>query len=340
MRLDPSTEVTIRTAKQRMSFSAAHFLVHADAWEPLHGHNFQLAVTVTGSVGSRGYVIDFGLLKRLTKRVCETYDRRILIPGDNESVQLEDSGGELTVRLGDSRYVFPTREALVLRLTNTSVEQLALLLLETLAPKIMRLSPAVDRVEVELEESVGQSATAGMDRGELSESATVVDWPDGDADDHSARTSADHALLSEAVRLSHQASGEGESPFGAVVAIGGTQIATGMNRTTSSGDPTRHAELEAIADASTVGDLSGAVLYSSCEPCPMCLFGAYYAGIRRVVYGASLEQALALESGDPDVASSDINALANLGIELVQTPEDQQEAIRALQTHVDRHGHL
>ena len=72
----------------------------------------------------------------------------------------------------------------------------------------------------------------------------------------------------------------------------------------------------------------------------MCLFGAFYAGIDRVVFDASLEQVLALESGDPDVASSDINVLAGLGIELVQAPGEHREAIRVLQAHVDRHGHL
>lgn len=62
-------------------------------------------------------------------------------------------------------------------------------------------------------------------------------------------------------------------PFGAVIVKDGKVIATGWNRVTSSNDPTAHAEVDAIRKASKVlgtFDLSGCVLYSSCEPCPMC----------------------------------------------------------------------
>ena len=88
----------------------------------------------------------------------------------------------------------------------------------------------------------------------------------------------DHIHLSRAVALSreHMQAGEG-GPFGAVIVRDGQVLAEGWNQVTSTNDPTAHAEVTAIRRACrTVGDfaLPGATLYTSCEPCPMCLAAA------------------------------------------------------------------
>ena len=79
-------------------------------------------------------------------------------------------------------------------------------------------------------------------------------------------------------------------PFGAVVARGGEIIARGWNKVTSTNDPTAHAEMTAIrAAAAALGSfqLRGCVLYTSCEPCPMCLGAAYWARVARIVYAGT-----------------------------------------------------
>ena len=79
-------------------------------------------------------------------------------------------------------------------------------------------------------------------------------------------------------------------PFGAVVVKDGKVIGKGGNRVSSSNDPTAHAEIVAIRDAcSVIGsfDLSGCILYTTCEPCPMCLSAIYWANIAKVFYGAT-----------------------------------------------------
>jgi guanine deaminase len=76
-------------------------------------------------------------------------------------------------------------------------------------------------------------------------------------------------------------------PFGAVVVMDGRVIGRGGNRVISTNDPTAHAEIVAIRDACrNMGnfDLDGAVLYATCEPCPMCLAAIYWANIRMVYY--------------------------------------------------------
>ncbi len=84
--------------------------------------------------------------------------------------------------------------------------------------------------------------------------------------------------MREAIRLASANVENGGGPFGAVIARGGEIIATGVNRVTANCDPTAHAEVSAIrAAAQKLGtfNLSGCEIYSSCEPCPMCL-GAIY----------------------------------------------------------------
>ncbi len=106
-----------------------------------------------------------------------------------------------------------------------------------------------------------------------------------------------NAFMQRAIELSidNVRSGHG-GPFGAVV-VRGTEIAgTGVNSVTASNDPTAHAEIVAIREATRqLGNfqLSGCDLYTSCEPCPMCLGAIYWARLDRVFYGGTREDAAA-----------------------------------------------
>lgn len=83
-------------------------------------------------------------------------------------------------------------------------------------------------------------------------------------------------------------------PFGAILVKDNTIIAEGWNKVTSSNDPTAHAEIVCIREAATYlqnFDLSDCEIFSSCEPCPMCLAAAYWAGIKRITYGADHNEA-------------------------------------------------
>jgi guanine deaminase len=86
-------------------------------------------------------------------------------------------------------------------------------------------------------------------------------------------------------------------PFGAVVVMHGNIIGRGGNRVITLNDPTAHAEIVAIREAcKTIGnfDLTGAVLYTTCEPCPMCLSAIYWANIHAVYYGSTRFEAEAI----------------------------------------------
>ena len=103
-------------------------------------------------------------------------------------------------------------------------------------------------------------------------------------------------LMRKAIELSVRNVSEGGGPFGAVVAKDGEIIATGVNRVTAEHDPTAHAEVNAIrAAARKLGtfDLSGCEIYTSCEPCPMCLGAVYWARLDRMFYGNDKHDAAA-----------------------------------------------
>ena len=85
-------------------------------------------------------------------------------------------------------------------------------------------------------------------------------------------------------------------PFGAVVVHDDQVVGEGRNGVTRTNDPTAHAEIVAIREAAKrLGrfDLKGCVLYTSCEPCPMCLAAAYWSRVDRVVYAATQDDAAA-----------------------------------------------
>jgi guanine deaminase len=108
-------------------------------------------------------------------------------------------------------------------------------------------------------------------------------------------TSDDAAHLARAVELAVQNVAAGGGPFGAlIVGADGAVVAEGQNRVTRDLDPTAHAEVVAIRRACTaVGSftLAGATLYTSCEPCPLCLSAALWARVDRVVFAADRHDA-------------------------------------------------
>ncbi|WP_272902643.1 nucleoside deaminase [Nocardioides sp. WS12] len=105
---------------------------------------------------------------------------------------------------------------------------------------------------------------------------------------------SDAAWLARAVELATANVDDGGGPFGAVIVQDGKLIAFGQNRVTRDLDPTAHAEVMAIRAACTaIGSfsLAGCSLYTSCEPCPLCLSASLWARLDRVVYAADREDA-------------------------------------------------
>jgi len=131
-------------------------------------------------------------------------------------------------------------------------------------------------------------------------------------------------FLERAIELSRQGMQNGQGgPFGCVITKGDIIVGEGNNRVTSSNDPTAHAEVVAIREAcNKLGtyQLTDCEVFTSCEPCPMCLGAIYWARPRRVVYANTREEAAAIEFDD-EFIYNEINAkMADRKIPFIHSP--------------------
>ena len=139
-------------------------------------------------------------------------------------------------------------------------------------------------------------------------------------------------LMREAIRLSEENVANGGGPFGAVIARGGEIIATGVNSVTASNDPTAHAEVSAIRSAAQqlgTFNLAGCEIFTSCEPCPMCLGAIYWARLDRVYYANTKADAKA--AGFDDSFIYDELALPRDRRKLPSVPMMRNEAIKVFE---------
>ncbi len=139
-------------------------------------------------------------------------------------------------------------------------------------------------------------------------------------------------FMRRAIELSRLSIADGGGPFGAVVVSNGAIVGEGWNRVTGSNDPTAHAEIVAIRDAcSHLGTfaLEGAVLYASCEPCPMCLAAIYWARIERVVYSNTTADAAAIGFDDAFLYEQMAIPAAARGLTLERLPSQEARAVLA-----------
>lgn len=114
-------------------------------------------------------------------------------------------------------------------------------------------------------------------------------------------TEKDKEFMREAIRLADESVRRGGGPFGAVIVKDGEVIAGGSNSVTLDNDPTAHAEIGTIREACRklgTFDLGGCTIYTSCEPCPMCLGAIYWARIGRIFYGNNRKDARAIDFAD------------------------------------------
>lgn len=143
-------------------------------------------------------------------------------------------------------------------------------------------------------------------------------------------TEQDKQFMREAIRLANESVEHGGGPFGAVIVKDGQVIAGSANRVTVDNDPTAHAEVNTIRQACRklhTFDLSGCTIYTSCEPCPMCLGAIYWARISRIFYGNTRKDARDIDFADDFIYEELDRPLSNRTIPILPLLRDE-----ALQT--------
>ena len=137
-------------------------------------------------------------------------------------------------------------------------------------------------------------------------------------------------FMKRAIDLSIQNIKNNGGPFGCVIVKDNNIIAEGVNRVTFNNDPTAHAEIVAIRNACSklnTFNLEGCELYSSCEPCPMCLSAIYWSHIDKVYYGNSRDDAAKIQFDDKFIYDELLLNMEERKIPISQISRD--EAIKA-----------
>ena len=139
-------------------------------------------------------------------------------------------------------------------------------------------------------------------------------------------------FMSRAIELSMESVNNGTGPFGAVIVKNEKIIAEGSNKVTSNNDPTAHGEIVAIREACKKLNnfsLNGCELYSTCEPCPMCLSAIYWARIDKIYYANTREDARKIDFDDSLIYTELQKNIDKRKIPMIQMMRD--EALKAFE---------
>jgi 6-pyruvoyltetrahydropterin/6-carboxytetrahydropterin synthase len=154
----PSHSVTVE--RQRLRFAAGHFATFADELEPIHGHNYDVFVEVTGPLTEESWVIDFSLLKKLTREVCESLDHKFLLQMDSRTLTITDDDTHYIVQYKDEHpYRLPKHDVAPLPIDNSTAERLSQFIAGRLIDSLELSGPSgLARLRVGVEEMPGQAA--------------------------------------------------------------------------------------------------------------------------------------------------------------------------------------
>jgi 6-pyruvoyltetrahydropterin/6-carboxytetrahydropterin synthase len=151
----------VRVERNRLRFAAAHMATFHGDCEPLHGHNYDVAVTVRGDLTDDSWVWDFGDLKRLTKAIIDELDHRFILQRESRVLTIDETETHWLVRFQHKQpYSFPKGDVAALPIDNTTAERLSEWIAGRLCAELVAKGALnITKVEVEVEEMPGQSAS-------------------------------------------------------------------------------------------------------------------------------------------------------------------------------------
>ncbi|KAF4325571.1 hypothetical protein JM18_000014 [Phytophthora kernoviae] len=117
----------VHVSKDYMKFNAAHFIAYKGFREKLHGHNYRLAVTITGQVGPDGYVVDFGEIKKISRVICKDLNESFLVPMNSDALKISFDETNVHILTEDmAKFSFPKADCSLLPIVHSSAEELAI----------------------------------------------------------------------------------------------------------------------------------------------------------------------------------------------------------------------
>ena len=148
--------------KNNIRFSSGHLLSGHKKCGFLHGHSYAIHSQVYGEKDKQGFIIDFTKLKKILREISDTLDHKMLIPEKNINVSIKET--EINIKLKDKEYKFPKEDCIILPIITTTVENIALYILEELLKKI-DLTDNIKRIEIGVDEGIGQGVIVGKTVG-------------------------------------------------------------------------------------------------------------------------------------------------------------------------------
>ena len=154
----PHESYHVRVTKDYLVFSAAHFITYnGNICERLHGHNYRVAAELYGPLDENQYVIDFIRLRDALKDIVDRLDHRVLLPTKHHMIKVVEHDGEVTATFEDRRWVFPRQDCVLLPVANTTAEQLACHIAQSLVKQLDAYFAAQPfRLVIEVDENNGQ----------------------------------------------------------------------------------------------------------------------------------------------------------------------------------------
>lgn len=153
----------VQVSKDYLVFASAHFITFkGHQCESLHGHNYRVGVAVEGTVDSEClFVLDFSVLKQITRQLVDTIDHKVLLPTLNPKLAYREDGKRLAVDyFGQPTYVFPKQDCALIPIPNSTAEMLAQYLGSQVRDELAKRGYThLTSLELEVEENYGQSAT-------------------------------------------------------------------------------------------------------------------------------------------------------------------------------------
>ncbi len=154
------TSFEVYVSKESFKFNAAHFIAYRGFRERLHGHNYRVSVRMEGPVGSDGYVVDFGDIKRAAREVCAGLNERLIVPMQSDVIVIERADGQVRMTCEDgTKFSFPEADCALLDIRHSSAEELAEWLGDRLKAALPMLAGrGVTTLEIGVAEAPNQEA--------------------------------------------------------------------------------------------------------------------------------------------------------------------------------------
>ncbi len=149
----------VHVTKDYLKFNAAHFMAYKGFREALHGHNYRVSVDVEGDLGKEGYVLDFGVVKQVARRVCKRLDEKTLIPVHSDCLRIREEAGQVIVMYEDDEFRFPRADVVFVPIVHSSAEELARYLVGEIRKELRAEGVAhIRAIQIGVEETPGQAA--------------------------------------------------------------------------------------------------------------------------------------------------------------------------------------